>query len=168
MNIVETGPDGKGSNMRILATLLYCGVGVVWFAYTIPMLGEIAHDVCAEMGNRWVVNNVKKAGVDGLTAEIAPAPIKRWRKPLYAALVWSFVLLVIGPAFMMKTHTWNYWEALYFVFVTMTSIGFGDYFPNNEAAVNRHPGKDGPQVVSSSVAVWLQSVDFILVALVSF
>ena len=80
-------------------------------------------------------------------------------------------------------HCWGYHESLYWVFVTMTSIGFGDYYPGNEqahwrdAVCNERFFGIGPrisnkrriqQVDSSQVAIWLLAVDFILILMAVF
>ena len=28
-----------------------------------------------------------------------------------------------------REEDWDYWEAVYFIFITMTTIGFGDFVP---------------------------------------
>ncbi|XP_040286703.1 potassium channel subfamily K member 5 [Bufo bufo] len=43
-------------------------------------------------------------------------------------LLWGVLVhLVIPPLIFMRTEGWNYIEGLYFSFITITTIGFGDY-----------------------------------------
>lgn len=177
--------DGDDPEVRagpVLGFMLFAGLGIFITANTIQILGEMSSDVCNELLARYfkpvvdeVVEKVEEAMEEG---EIEPPPglgavgmlwdtLRRWRTVLLGTGAWLIVLLMIGPWYMTDTHDWSYMEALYFIFSTMTSIGFGDYYPNDDRAFNRRPGA-APQLGSSSVSIWLISADFILVSLVVF
>ena len=52
-----------------------------------------------------------------------------------AIVMWLFMLCGIGPLYGMHSHHWTYEQALYFSYITMSTIGYGDFFPNNGDAV---------------------------------
>lgn len=55
----------------------------------------------------------------------------------FSAGLWLFLWLVGGVVFWqaeMSTQQWTYFEGLYFTFVAFTTIGYGDYYPQNNSA----------------------------------
>lgn len=43
-------------------------------------------------------------------------------------LLWGLLVhLVIPPAVFMSVEKWSYLEGLYYSFITLTTVGFGDY-----------------------------------------
>jgi hypothetical protein len=48
--------------------------------------------------------------------------------------VWLWLLLGLGPLYALSAHAWTYEQSVYFTFITMTTIGFGDFFPYNDGA----------------------------------
>lgn len=51
-----------------------------------------------------------------------------------AVFVWLLMLCGIGPLYGMHAHSWDYSEALYFSYVTMSTLGYGDFFPNDRGS----------------------------------
>eukprot|EP00045_Choanoeca_perplexa_P018646 m.293246 g.293246 ORF g.293246 m.293246 type:complete len:833 (+) comp19620_c0_seq1:234-2732(+) len=49
--------------------------------------------------------------------------------PMLVALIIATVLICATAAIYTSTEGWDYWEAVYFIFITMTTIGFGDFVP---------------------------------------
>ena len=89
-----------------------------------------------------------------------------------AVISWLSVLFFVGPVYVMTWHSWQYSEAVWYTYTTMTGIGYGDLYPNShdtdfsvtvlndlENAENDHP-----------VYIWCQAVFiiFFFVAVFSF
>jgi hypothetical protein len=51
-----------------------------------------------------------------------------------AVCLWLTMLLGVGPLYAMLTHDWTWEVSFYYTFITMTTIGFGDYYPNSDGA----------------------------------
>ncbi|XP_033113059.1 TWiK family of potassium channels protein 7-like isoform X2 [Anneissia japonica] len=52
--------------------------------------------------------------------------------PLTAILLFAFVYMCLLAALLTSWEQWNYFEALYFSFITLTTIGFGDLVPKHQ------------------------------------
>ena len=48
-------------------------------------------------------------------------------------LLTTFIILVIGTIFYHYIEGWNWLDAFYFSFITLTTIGFGDFAPATDA-----------------------------------
>lgn len=48
------------------------------------------------------------------------------------ALFILFLYMVMGAAIFTYTDKWDFWDSLYFVFISISTIGFGDLTPNSE------------------------------------
>ena len=44
----------------------------------------------------------------------------------------TLMLILISGAVFSATEGWTYWESFYFVFITISTIGFGDFVPAKE------------------------------------
>lgn len=65
-------------------------------------------------------------------------------------LLWGLMVhLVIPPFVFMSLEDWNYLEGIYFSFITLTTVGFGDYV----AGVN--PNKDYPRLYRVCAEIWI-------------
>ncbi|KAM8826093.1 potassium channel subfamily K member 5-like [Synchiropus picturatus] len=65
-------------------------------------------------------------------------------------LLWGlFVHLLIPPLVFMKMEGWSYLEGLYFSFITLTTVGFGDYV----AGVN--PSIEYPRLYRVFAEIWI-------------
>lgn len=51
-----------------------------------------------------------------------------------AVCLWLVILFGLGPAYGTYTHHWTWEESFYFTYITMTTIGYGDFFPMNDSA----------------------------------
>lgn len=65
-------------------------------------------------------------------------------------LLWGLIVhLVIPPFVFMSIEEWSYLEGLYFSFITLTTVGFGDYV----AGVN--PNIDYPRLYRVFAEIWI-------------
>ncbi|XP_034466730.1 potassium channel subfamily K member 5b [Hippoglossus hippoglossus] len=65
-------------------------------------------------------------------------------------LLWGlFVHLVIPPFVFMSVEGWSYLEGIYFSFITLTTVGFGDYV----AGVN--PNIEYPRLYRTFAEIWI-------------
>ncbi|XP_077431999.1 potassium channel subfamily K member 5-like [Vanacampus margaritifer] len=78
-------------------------------------------------------------------------PVKRVQLICTAIfLLWGlFVHLVIPPLVFMSLEGWSYLEGLYFSFITLTTVGFGDYV----AGVN--PNIEYPKLYRVFAEIWI-------------
>ena len=81
-----------------------------------------------------------------------------------AVCLWLAVLLGIGPFYGMQTHAWSWGESVYFTFITMSTIGYGDYYPNDKRAKYSSTA----DAKHHQVFVWCMGVVLIVFALSSF
>ncbi|XP_022085996.1 potassium channel subfamily K member 1-like isoform X2 [Acanthaster planci] len=51
---------------------------------------------------------------------------------IIAAIVFTFFFLIPAAIFDALENTWNYLESLYFVFISISTIGLGDYVPGSD------------------------------------
>eukprot|EP01051_Picozoa_sp_SAG22_P017207 SAG22_NODE_2599_length_2400_cov_2.165146_1_plen_461_part_00 len=61
-----------------------------------------------------------------------------------AVVSWLTVLLVFGPLYGMNAHDWTWEESFYFTYITMCSIGYGDFYPMDGGALYSLQVCDGP------------------------
>jgi hypothetical protein len=81
-----------------------------------------------------------------------------------AVCLWMTFLLGVGPFYAMQTHSWTWEQSVYFTFITMSTIGYGDYYPNDSGA--KYSGSADAQ--HHQVFVWCMGVVLIIFALSSF
>jgi len=60
---------------------------------------------------------------------------KNWKKRGYVFLSISGWWLV-GAAIFMATEQWEYFDSFYFAFVTLSTIGYGDFYPTSSIGMN--------------------------------
>ncbi|XP_010882904.1 potassium channel subfamily K member 5-like [Esox lucius] len=65
-------------------------------------------------------------------------------------LLWGLLVhLVIPPFVFMSLEGWSYLEGLYFSFITLTTVGFGDY------VAGTNPNKDYPRLYRVFAELWI-------------
>ena len=74
-----------------------------------------------------------------------------------SVLVCGLILFIFIPALIFTAiEPWSYGEAVYFCFVTLTTVGFGDFVPaQEEATAETSTGLRGLYAVISTVWTWL-------------
>ena len=84
----------------------------------------LAFQAIGEMIARWVNNIVEKFERKILKRE---EPRRLQTKSLVFLVSLTLVLIAVNGSVMMGPYEWTFVEAVYFWFVTLTTIGFGDY-----------------------------------------
>eukprot|EP00111_Clytia_hemisphaerica_P008598 TCONS_00025146-protein len=57
------------------------------------------------------------------------------RAPVWLALLFMLLVTSIFALMFMKMEQWSFSKSLYFIFITFTTIGFGDIVPHNDNAI---------------------------------
>jgi len=65
--------------------------------------------------------------VQKLNANVGDVAFRKYK--LYVVLVFMTFLLLVPSAAFMALEGWTYGDSFYFMFVTCTTMGFGDFFP---------------------------------------
>merc|ERR1711871_1044851 len=56
----------------------------------------------------------------------------KWQTTLVAMVILMMCVLGVGPLLFMAVEEWEYYEAVYFVWVTVSTIGYGDFVPETD------------------------------------
>lgn len=57
---------------------------------------------------------------------------RKWQTTLVAMVILMMCVLGVGPLLFMAVEEWEYYEAVYFVWVTVSTIGYGDFVPETD------------------------------------
>lgn len=100
-----------------LATILFALIGIPIMGYTLAQIAQLNLRL-----SLYVLEKVSGRRVDTF-----------WKQ---VVVLWGLlVLFLFGGAFVYYClETWNYLECLYFCFVTLSTVGFGDYLPSSPAS----------------------------------
>lgn len=62
--------------------------------------------------------------------EVLKAIVRCWRHPEFrSAFVLAVLILVLGTLFFKSVEGWNWIDALYFSVATVSTVGYGDLYP---------------------------------------
>ncbi len=53
-------------------------------------------------------------------------------KNLYISIALIAILYVIGTIFYHKVEGWSYLDCIYFITTTLSTVGYGDFYPTND------------------------------------
>lgn len=121
------------TNNGRLACIFYSLVGVPLNAILIGALGGLFKDKVMGLKQRLVVS----AGTNDAGIGSSCASLGRITKVVLEAVVWmaifTSVFLFLPAAFFaysgLEPDTWDYTDSVYFTFITLSTIGFGDLVP---------------------------------------
>lgn len=108
--------------------IVYALIGIPLTLMLLAVVGNhIVHylnDACA-----WLVNRIRRYHSD-YEFESADAQINA---PVWIALPIIFLFLAVMSFMYCALEGWDFGTALYFIFITFTTIGFGDVVPQSQA-----------------------------------
>ena len=108
--------------------VIYALIGIPLTLMLLAVVGNhIVHylnETCA-----WLVNRIRRYHTD-YEFESADAQINA---PVWVALPIIFLFLAIMSSLYCALEGWDFGTALYFIFITFTTIGFGDVVPKSAA-----------------------------------
>lgn len=85
----------------------------------IPLLA-ILYTAWAKKWMKWLKSGIRKIQGDKAA---------RWQTTLIAFGIFLIMMLGVGPAIFISYEDWEYYEAVYFVWCSVSTIGYGDYVP---------------------------------------
>ncbi|KAL3864354.1 hypothetical protein ACJMK2_006044 [Sinanodonta woodiana] len=108
------------TNSGRIATIVYAIFGIPMFLVVIASVGRYIPII---VGRAWYcILRRKVIGIDN--------PRKRIRNVIIAILAMLLYMLT-GVLIYTRWEKWNYFEAFYFLFISFTTIGFGDITPEH-------------------------------------
>lgn len=113
--------------------VIYAIVGIPLTLMLLAMVGRILskyiNDLCG-----FVVNYVKKYLHPGYEYDSTDGTTEL-NVPVWLAFVFITVFISLDALILMSLEDWSFPVSLYFIFITLTTIGFGDIVPQNTAVV---------------------------------
>ncbi|TNN45472.1 Potassium channel subfamily K member 2 [Liparis tanakae] len=103
---------------------LFC---VCYALVGIPMFGILLAGVCDHMGTV-LRRAVEKVETLFLKREVRPTTV-RVISAVLSILIGCLIFLAVPTVVFQKVEDWSFLESLYFVVITLTTVGFGDYVP---------------------------------------
>ena len=108
--------------------IVYALIGIpltlMLLAVVSNILVQKLNDACA-----WVMNRIRKYH-SNLEYEAATGDITA---PVWLALPIVFTFLALMSSLYCGLEGWDFGTSLYFIFITFTTIGFGDVVPRSQA-----------------------------------
>ncbi|XP_043982950.1 uncharacterized protein kcnk4a isoform X1 [Gambusia affinis] len=121
---------------------LFC---VCYALVGIPMFGILLAGVGDHMGTvlRRAVAKIEKLF---LKREIRPTTV-RVMSAVLSILIGCLIFLAVPTVVFQKVERWSFLESLYFVVITLTTVGFGDFVPGG--------GYEGGTIFKPLVLLWI-------------
>lgn len=96
------------------ATIIFALMGIPIMGYTLAQVARM---------------NVKTSVY--LIESVSSAKVNTYHRQM--AVLWSLLaVFLFGGAYMYSVlEPWSYWQSLYFCFVTLSTVGFGDFLPSS-------------------------------------
>ncbi|XP_077434332.1 potassium channel subfamily K member 10 [Vanacampus margaritifer] len=108
---------------------LFC---VCYALVGIPMFGILLAGVGDHMGTV-LRRAVAKIETLFLKRQVRPTTV-RVISAVLSILIGCLIFLAVPTVFFQKSEDWSFLESLYFVVITLTTVGFGDYVPDGSHA----------------------------------
>lgn len=120
-NLAPTGPMGR------ILTMVYALIGIPMNGILLSQLGEYFSRAFVKAHQKY--KSYKHSSID---CPKKLTPLETGKAGLAAQILMylcpGFVMFIFFPAFLFSHYEgWSYEESVYYAFVTLTTIGFGDY-----------------------------------------
>ncbi|XP_074854764.1 potassium channel, subfamily K, member 16-like isoform X2 [Carettochelys insculpta] len=115
--------------------VLFASFGIPLNIVFLHRVGKMLSLLCKRLG-RWLYVKGMKKKIKFLTL-------------LFFLVMGILVFLCLPPFVFQVTEGWSYSEGVYFAFITLSTIGFGDY------VVGKQPDRNYPSYYRSLVAIWI-------------
>uniref|UniRef100_A0A3Q1JYP6 Potassium channel domain-containing protein n=1 Tax=Anabas testudineus TaxID=64144 RepID=A0A3Q1JYP6_ANATE len=125
---------------------LFC---VCYALVGIPMFGILLAGVGDHMGTM-LRRAVAKIETLFLKRKVRPTTV-RVISAVLSILIGCLIFLAVPTVVFQKVENWSFLESLYFVVITLTTVGFGDYVPGG----GRDGGRDGGMFFKPLVWLWI-------------
>lgn len=100
-----------------VATIIYALVGIPIMGYTLAQVARLDLKACV-----WLIEKVTGSKVNTFRSQLGVL----WCLLVAFLFGGAFVYWILEP--------WNYWQCVYFCFVTLSTVGFGDFLPSSTAS----------------------------------
>uniref|UniRef100_K7FBV4 Potassium channel subfamily K member 16-like n=1 Tax=Pelodiscus sinensis TaxID=13735 RepID=K7FBV4_PELSI len=116
--------------------VLFASFGIPLNIVFLHQVGKMLSLLCERLGRWLYAKGMKKKKIKFLT--------------LLFFLVMGILVFLCLPSFVFQVaEGWSYSEGVYFAFITLSTIGFGDY------VVGKQPDRNYPPYYRSLVAIWI-------------
>ncbi|KAM7163746.1 potassium channel, subfamily K, member 16-like [Macrochelys suwanniensis] len=117
-------------------SIFFASFGIPLTIIFLHWVGKMLSLLCERLG-RWLYEKgMKKKKIKFLTL-------------LFFLVMGILVFLCLPSLVFQVTEGWSYSEGIYFAFITLSTIGFGDY------VVGKQPDRNYPSYYRSLVAIWI-------------
>ncbi|KAJ3587547.1 hypothetical protein NHX12_011144 [Muraenolepis orangiensis] len=171
VSAVEAGLDLRSSlsnytsHWDIVSAFFFCGTIITtigfgnlsprtWFGQLfcvcyalvgIPMFGILLAGVSDHMGTV-LRKAVAKVETIFLKRQVSPTVV-RVSSAVLSILIGCLIFLVVPTLVFKEVESWTFLESLYFVVITLTTVGFGDFVPGS--------GRDSDVILKPLVWLWI-------------
>jgi hypothetical protein len=109
--------------------IVYALIGI---PLTLMLLAVVGNVIVYKLNNgcAWLVSQIRRKFFKNYEFEAASKEISA---PVWLALPIIFFFLALMSSMYCALEGWDFGTSLYFIFITFTTIGFGDIVPSSQA-----------------------------------
>ena len=102
-----------------------------WFYITlgIPLFFYVVYKIAMAMRAATIAVHTKI--VQALKKEVLSTRVMNLTRLLMLFVPGFIVLMLVCPCIFSNVEDWTYIQSMYFVFATITTVGYGDFYPGN-------------------------------------
>ena len=102
---------------------------MVYITLGIPLFFYVAYKIA--MAKRAATIAIHTKILQGLKKEALSTRVINLTRLLLLFIPGFIVLMLLCPVIFSHIEDWSYIQSMYFVFSTITTVGFGDFYPGN-------------------------------------